>query len=179
MLNKDNAILVVIDVQGKLATLMHENEKLFENINRMVKGARVLDIPIIWTEQIPDKLGETVSVIKSELNGIELLTKKTFSCCGGPGFNEKLNELGRKQIIVTGIETHVCVYQTCMDLLNNNFDVHLVTDAVSSRIETNYHLGVQRIKEAGAILTSVEMSLFEMLKIAEGEQFKQIVKIVK
>lgn len=179
MLTKDNAILVVIDVQGKLATLMHENETLFANINRMIKGARALDIPILWTEQIPDKLGETVSEIKSELDGIELLTKKTFSCCGGPGFNEQLNKLGRKQMIVTGIETHVCVYQTCMDLLKNNFEVHLVTDAVSSRIESNYHLGVQRIKEAGAILTSVEMSLFEMLKVAEGEQFKKIIQIVK
>jgi nicotinamidase-related amidase len=179
MLNIDNAVLVVIDVQGKLATLMHENEKLFANINKMIKGARALDIPIIWTEQIPDKLGETVPEVKSELEGIELFTKNTFSCCGGPGFNEKLNDLGKKQVIVTGIETHVCVYQTCIDLLNENYEIHLVTDAVSSRIESNYHLGVQKIKEAGAILTSVEMSLFEMLKIAEGEQFKQIIQIVK
>jgi len=179
MLDKDNAVLLVIDVQGKLATLMHENQKLFTNINRMIKGARVLNIPIIWTEQTPDKLGETVIEIKNELEGIELLTKKTFSCSGGPGFKEKLNKLNRKQIIITGIETHVCVYQTCMDLLRSHFEVHLVTDAVSSRIESNYILGIQRIKEAGAILTSVEMSLFEMLKVAEGEQFKEIIQIVK
>lgn len=179
MLDKKNAVLVVIDVQGRLATLMHENQELFTNIIRMIRGARVLNIPIIWTEQIPDKLGGTIAEIKDELDGVDLLTKSTFSCCGDRNFNEKLNRLGRKQIIVTGIEAHICVYQTCIDLLGSNFEVHLVTDAVSSRLESNYHLGVQRIKEVGAVLTSVEMSLFEMLKVAEGEQFKGIIQIVK
>ncbi len=179
MLQKENAVLVVIDVQGKLATLMNKHERLFENVNRMIKAANVLEIPIVWTEQIPDKLGETVPIIKKELEGTNLLTKNTFSCCGGPGFNEKLKELGRKQILVTGIETHVCVYQTCMDLLNSEYEVHLVKDAVSSRIKSNYRLGVEKIKEAGAQLTSVEMCLFEMLKVAEGDNFKQIIKIVK
>lgn len=179
MLNKDNAVLVVIDVQGKLSTLMHKQERLFGNIIRMIEGAKVLGIPIIWTEQIPDKLGETAPEIKAALEGVELLTKTTFSCCGGPGFNEKLAGLGRKQILVTGIETHVCVYQTCMDLLKANYEVHLVKDAVSSRIKHNYRLGVEKIKDAGAQLTSVEMCLFEMLKVAEGDAFKQVIKIVK
>ena len=107
------------------------------------------------------------------------MTKKTFSCWGGPNFKEKLTELNRKQILLTGIETHVCVYQTAIDLIENGYEVHLVKDAVSSRIKQNYRLGVEKIKDAGAVLTSVEMSLFEMLKIAEGDQFKQIIQIVK
>lgn len=179
MLDKNKAALLVIDVQGKLATLMQKHEQLFANVNRMINGAKALEIPILWTEQIPDKLGETVDDVKKELDGVELLTKTTFSCCGGPGFNERLKQSGRKQVIVTGIEAHVCVYQTCLDLINDGYEVHLVTDAVSSRFKTNYKLGIERIKEAGATLTSVEMSLFEMLKVAEGDQFKQIIKIVK
>ena len=179
MLQKENAVLVVIDVQGKLATLMHKHKRLFENVNRMIDGAKALEIPIIWTEQIPDKLGATVDVVKEHLEGTELLTKKTFSCCGGDGFNEKLDQLGKSQILVCGIETHVCVYQTCLDLLANGKEVHLITDAVSSRFKQNYYLGMERIKDLGAIMTSVEMSLFEMLKVAEGDQFKKVIKIVK
>ena len=179
MLQKENAVLVVIDVQGKLATLMHKHKRLFENVNRMIDGAKALEIPIIWTEQIPDKLGATVDTVKEHLEGVELLTKNTFSCCGGPGFNDKLKQLGRKQIIVCGIEAHVCVYQTCIDLLDANYEVHLVNDAVSSRFKNNYYLAIEKIKDAGAVMTSVEMCLFEMLKIAEGEQFKKVIKIVR
>jgi len=179
MLQKENAVLVVIDVQGKLATLMHKHKRLFENVNRMIDGAKALNIPIVWTEQIPDKLGATVEVVKEHLEGVELLTKNTFSCCGGPGFNEKLDQLGKTQILVCGIETHVCVYQTCIDLLNNGKEVHLVTDAVSSRFKNNYYLAVEKIKDAGAVMTSVEMALFEMLKVAEGDEFKKVIQIVK
>ena len=179
MLNRDNAVLVVIDVQGKLATLMYQQETLFKNVIRMIQAAKVLNIPIVWTEQIPDKLGETAPEIKQELSGMEPLIKTTFSCCGDNKFVTRLKELGRKQVLVTGIECHVCVYQTVMDLLGDSFDVHLVQDAVSSRIKENYFLGLEKMKEAGAKLTSVEMSLFEMLKVAEGDDFKQIIKIVK
>lgn len=179
MLEKDNAVLLVIDVQGKLATLMHEKDRLFKNINRMVAGAKLLGIPVIWTEQLPEKLGETVPEVKQSMTDIPLLTKATFSCCGGEGFDEKLKSLGRKQVLVTGIETHICVFQTCRDLAKDDYELHLVIDAVSSRLEHNYHLGVERIQQLGAIKTSVEMSLFEMMKVAEGDDFRQIVKIVK
>lgn len=179
MLDKNNAVLVVIDIQGKLSTLMHKQERLFKNVTRMINGAKALNIPIVWTEQIPDKLGQTAPEIKAELEGVELLTKTTFSCCGGPGFNEKLKELGRKQILVTGIETHVCVYQTCIDLINDGYEVYLVKDAVSSRFKENYRIGAERIKDAGGVMTSVEMSLFEMLKVAEGDEFKKVIQIVK
>ncbi len=179
MLSKENAVLVVVDVQGRLATLMHKKERLFENVIRMIKGAKVLGIPIIWTEQLPDKLGPTAKEIAEALGDAKPLVKKTFSCCGHNQFSAELEALNRKQVILTGIETHVCVYQTAIDLLDKGYEVHLVKDAVSSRIKQNYRLGVEKIKDAGAELTCVEMSLFEMLKVAEGDQFKQVIQIVK
>jgi len=179
MLKKEEAALIVIDVQGKLATLMYRKEDLFANVVRMIRGARVLELPVIWTEQLPDKLGQTSPEIKEELTGLTPLIKKSFSCCGDAGFLKQLSGLGRRQLLLTGIETHVCVYQTALDLLASGYEVYLVRDAVSSRIESNYHLGVERMKDAGAVLTSVEMSLFELLRVAEGPQFKQIIEIVK
>jgi len=179
MLQKEKAVLVVVDVQGKLATLMHKKERLFENVIRMIKGARALEIPIIWTEQLPDKLGPTAPEIVEALGDAKPVVKKTFSCCGHDQFLYRLDSLNRKQVLLVGIETHVCVYQTAIDMLESGLEVHLVKDAVSSRIKGNYRLGVERIKDAGAKLTCVEMALFEMLKVAEGEQFKQIIQIVK
>lgn len=179
MLQKEDAALIVIDIQGKLATLMHRKELLFQNVTRMIEGARVLGLPIIWTEQLPDKLGETSPEIKKLFQDEKPLVKKSFSCCGDGNFTERLGSLGRKQMLLTGIETHVCVYQTALDLIASGYEVHLVRDAVSSRIEENYQLGIQRIKDAGASITSVEMGLFEMLKVAEGEQFRKIIQIVK
>ena len=178
MLEKDKAALVVVDVQGKLATLMHEKESFYKNVTRMIKGADVLGLPVLWTEQLPDKLGETLPEIKEHLSG-EPLVKKTFSCCGDPQFNSGLKATGRKQVLLTGMETHVCVYQTAMDLLGQGYEVYLVTDAVSSRFAHNKELGVRRLADAGALLTSVEMALFEMLVVAEGDQFKQVIQIVK
>ena len=179
MLKAENATLVVVDVQGKLATLMHEKEKFYDAVVRMIKGARVLDIPILWNEQLPDKLGETIAPVRDALHGYEPLVKKSFSCCGNPNFVKELKALGRTQVLLVGMETHVCVYQTAMDLLRDGFEVHLVADAVSSRTAENRQIGIQAITDAGARLSCVEMALFEMLHVAEGEQFKACIKIVK
>ncbi|MBU0984287.1 MAG: hydrolase [candidate division Zixibacteria bacterium] len=179
MLQADNAVLVVVDVQGKLATLMHEKEAFFANVVRMIKGAQALDIPILWNEQLPDKLGDTIPEIAQALSGQSPLAKKTFSCCGNDSFVGQLEDMDRRQVLLVGMETHVCVYQTALDLLNDDYDVYLVADAVSSRSLENKNIGVQAIRDAGANLTCVEMSLFEMLKVAQGDQFKQIINIVK
>lgn len=179
MLDKNDAVLVVVDIQGKLSTLMYNKESLFANTGRMIKGAQILDIPIILTEQLPDKLGPTNPVIKELLPEPEVLVKDTFSCCGDKEFVSRLTRLDRHQVLLTGIETHVCVYQTAVDLIGSGFGVHLVSDAVSSRIENNYQLGLERIGQAGATITSVEMALFEMLKVARGDQFRSIVKMLK
>lgn len=179
MLNRNNTILVVIDVQGKLATLMHNRDIFVENTSRIIKGCQTLQIPIIWNEQLPDKLGETVPQIKDILAGNSPLIKNTFSCVGNKAFVQKLNELDRRQVLLVGMETHVCVYQTAIDLLELGFDIFLVADCISSRSIENKQIGIEAITAAGARITSVEMALFEMLRVAEGDDFRQVSKIVK
>ena len=179
MLTFNNAVLVIVDVQGKLATLMKDKDILFGNLVRMTKGAKVLDIPIIWNEQVPEKLGDTIATLKEVLTDNAPLPKNSFSCCGNPAFMDKLKETGRKQVLLVGIETHICVYLTAIDLIKAGYEVQLVVDAVSSRYKVNRSIGIERMKDAGAILTTTEMSLFEMLGKAGGDQFKQIAKIVK
>ncbi|MCP4583925.1 MAG: hydrolase [candidate division Zixibacteria bacterium] len=179
MLKMNDTALIIVDVQGKLATLMHESDELFDNLVKITRGAWVLGLPILWNEQLPDKLGPTISQIKEILKGMEPMAKKSFSCCGNDDFKNKLKASNCHQVLLTGIETHVCVYQTALDLINDGFEVYLVGDAVSSRKLENKRIGIQAMKDAGAKITSVEMALFEMLEVAEGDKFKQIIKIVK
>lgn len=179
MLTIENTVLVVVDVQGKLAGLMYRKEGLFENLSRLIKGAGLLQIPIVLTEQYPKGLGPTAPELVELMPGVKPIEKITFSCCGNNEFLQTIKALGRKQLLLTGIETHICVYQTAIDLLNAGFEVQIVTDAVSSRKLSNKRIGLERIKMAGAIPTSTEMALFELLRIAEGEKFKEISKIVK
>jgi nicotinamidase-related amidase len=179
MLTIDNAILVVVDVQGKLAEIMYDHDRLFDNLRKLILGAHVLLIPTVVTEQIPEKLGATSPELVRLFPDFQPIRKITFSCAGNEEFNAALRASGRSQVLLTGIETHVCVYQTALDLLTSGYEVHLVTDAVSSRAADNRALGIERIKEAGATLTSTEMALFELLKVAAGTQFKQIIQIVK
>jgi len=179
MLKMDNSALVIVDVQGKLATLMYEKEKFYQNVVRMINGAQALDLPIFWNEQLPDKLGPTIPEIKDALPGMAPLVKSTFSCCGNVDFQARLKESGRRQVLLVGMETHVCVYQTALDLLADGFEVHLVADAVSSRFRENKEIGLSAIKDAGGRITSVEMALFELLRVAEGDHFKQVIRIVK
>jgi nicotinamidase-related amidase len=179
MLNHENVALVIIDIQGKLATLMYQKDYLFANAVKMIKGAQTLKIPILWNEQLPDKLGPTIPEIKEVLSEIQPFSKNTFSACGLSAFNERLKESGREQILLMGIEAHVCVYQTALDLLSEGYEVHLVVDAVSSRTAESRQIGISSIHDAGARLTTVEQCLFEILRVAEGDQFKEIIKIVK
>jgi nicotinamidase-related amidase len=178
MLTIDNTVLLVIDIQGKLASLMYEKQRLYDNAARMIRGAGVLGIDVICTEQYPDGLGPTVPEIAEHLN-VEAIPKLAFSCCGQDEFVTALKQTGCTQVLLTGIETHICVYQTAMDLLAGGYEVYVVSDAVSSRTESNRQLGLQRLKDAGAVMTGVEMALFEMLKVAKGDQFKEIARIVK
>jgi nicotinamidase-related amidase len=180
MLTITNTALIVIDVQGKLAQLMVQKESLFANLERMIKGAQTLGIPIIWTEQAPDKLGETTPELKEILiETARPISKVSFSCCGNESFMAELKRLNRKQVLLTGIETHICVYQTALDLLKLDYEVQVVTDAISSRVAENKQLGLERMQEAGARLTSAEMALFELVRVAEGPQFRAVAKLVK
>ena len=178
MIQADKAVLAVIDIQGRLATLMHERERLFDNASRLIRGSKALDLPMVWTEQNPAGLGPTTPEIAKLLPG-EPIPKMAFGCGGEPAFLRALEATGRRQVLLCGIEAHICIYQTAVGLIEAGYEPHVVTDAVSSRTAANRELGLARMKDAGAVLTGVEMALFEMLGTAEATAFREVVRIVK
>lgn len=179
MLKPEHTVLVLVDIQEKLSNAMHQKAALLENAVKIVQGAKILDVPIVWTEQNPKGLGQTVPEVKELLAGSEAVTKLSFSCCGEPAFMDEIRKLGRKQVVVGGIESHVCVYQTVADLVKLGYEVQVLADCVSSRTPGNRAVGIERCKEAGASMTSVETVLFELLGAAEGDRFKAMLKVVK
>ncbi len=179
MITTEDTALVLVDVQGKLAQSMHNKKDLFENLKKMVKGAQVLGVPILWAEQNPDGLGPTMPEIAELLTNQSPVSKLSFSCCGSDQFLKDLAAVNRKNILIVGIEAHVCVYQTAADLVNLNYDVQVVADAVASRTAENKQIGLEKSKDAGASLTSTETALFELLKEAKGDKFKEIINLVK
>ncbi|MBI9090024.1 MAG: hydrolase [Desulfobacterium sp.] len=179
MFEIDRTVLLLIDVQGRLAQMMHGKEALFASLKTLLKGMEILGVPVIWMEQLPDKLGPTTPEIAAFLPGASPIPKHSFSCCGNPGFMERFSLINRDQVLLTGIESHICVYQTGMDLLQRGFEVQVVTDCVSSRTLENKTLGIERIKQSGGAATSCEMVLFELMKAAQGETFKRLVKVIK
>ncbi len=179
MLSIDDSFLLLVDVQGKLADLMHKRKELFENLTKLIKGVRILELPVIWMEQYPKGLGGTVPEIKALLDGYTPYPKVSFGCGGDETIMKAVRDLDRKQAIVAGIETHVCVYQSCKQLLEEDFDVTLVVDCTSSRTKLNKKVGISALENAGTKLSSVEMLLFELLHEAGGDKFKQISQLVK
>ncbi|NOX34777.1 MAG: isochorismatase family protein [Deltaproteobacteria bacterium] len=175
----DKTIMLLIDVQGQLANLMYEKETLFKSLGVMIQGMKILGVPIIWMEQIPDNLGPTTEAVSKHLSGEEPIEKFSFSCCEEPRFMDKFKKAGRTQILLTGIETHICVFQTGYDLIKQGCDVQVVTDCVSSRLKENKETGIQRIVQSGGKVTCVEMVFFELMRAAKGDQFKQIVRLIK
>lgn len=166
-------------MQGRLAQLMYDRQTLFKNIQILIKAAKILEIPILWCQQCPDALGPTVPEIERLLTDTEPIDKASFSCCGIERFNEKLNGLRRRQILLCGIEAHVCIYQTAVDLLSKDCYVDVIADAVSSRTLENKQIGLERMRAERANITSVEMVLFELLGTAKHPRFKQIARLIK
>ncbi|MGA2093508.1 MAG: hydrolase [Sedimentisphaerales bacterium] len=179
MLDEKDCCLVVIDVQRKLAELMHDRENLFKNLRILIQAFRILEIPVLWCQQVPAALGPTVPEIAELLTGLEPINKSSFNCCGCEEFNDKMQELGRRQVILCGIEAHVCVYQTAVDLIERDYEVEVIADAVSSRTLVNKEIGLDKIAAEGAQISSVETCLFEILKTAEHPHFRQIAKLIK
>jgi nicotinamidase-related amidase len=179
MLKIENASLLIVDMQGNLAHSMYGKELLFRNVQKLIKGIQVLGIPIIWLEQNPQGLGPTIPEIADLLSDVRPISKMTFSCCQNDRFIQALKALNRRQVLIAGIEAHVCVYQTALDLVDLGYEVQVVTDAVSSRNVDNKEIGLQKMRDYGVGLTSVETALFELLKVAEGGRFRDILKIVK
>ena len=175
----DKVALLVIDIQSKLLSVVYDSELLVGNIRKMIQGVQVLDIPVVLTEQYPKGIGYTVGEIKEVIEIYSPIEKRSFSCCGDANFNKNLSCLNRKQILVCGIEAHVCVYQTCLDLLDAGYEVHLLTDAISSRKKENCDLAISKLQHIGINLTSVEMALFEILQDSNSDEFKKISRIIK
>jgi nicotinamidase-related amidase len=179
MLNQENCTLIVIDIQENLYKAMDEKEPLLENLKKIIKGARVFGLPTLVTEQIPSKIGPTIPEIAELIAGITPTPKAHFSCCGDERFMEELKKIPRGQILMTGIESHVCVLQTTLDLIDMGYEVHLITDCVSSRTALNRQVAIERLVESGAIRSSSEIALFELMKVAAGDTFSRMIKIVK
>jgi nicotinamidase-related amidase len=177
MLSRENTILIVVDIQGNLARVMDEQAFLIENNQKLIKGMHVLGVPVLLTEQNP--LGTTIPEIADLLPGVQAIVKDSFSCCAEEKFTSAVRAMNRKQILMTGIEAHVCVYQTAMDLLAMGFEVQVAADAVSSRTARNREIGIRKLTDNGAILTSAEMALFELLKTAADPKAKDLFRIIK
>ncbi len=179
MLTPATTLLIVTDIQGNLARLMYERESLYRNASILIDGMKTLGVPILWVEQYPQGLGPTIPEIASHLDGLSPLPKRSFSSLREPEIRAAFDGFGRPQIVICGIETHVCVYQTSMDIIASGAEVHVPVDAVSSRTELNRQVGLDRIARAGGHLTSVETVLFELLATSEAPAFKDIIRLVK
>jgi nicotinamidase-related amidase len=178
-LTTDNTVLVIIDIQDRMFRVMQEKERLLQNLQKLIKGVQVLEVPVILTEQYPQGLGPTLPELTRLLPDIKPVAKLHFSCWGEERFRQVFELWHRPQVLIAGIEAHVCVYQTAMDLLNLGYGIHVVADCISSRALENKELCMTEMSRAGIHLTTTEMALFELLKVARGDKFKQISNIVK
>lgn len=179
MLKPESTLLLVIDVQGKLAEIVDRSESTRANVVRLIRGADLLEVPVLATEQVPDKLGPTVAEVAAALGDRPRPAKVTFSCLGDLAIRESVGAARRHQVLVAGIEAHVCVFQTVYDLLSAGYDVHVAKDAVSSRAAENREIACARMAADGAVITSTEMALFELQGDCLGDRFRAISKLVR
>jgi nicotinamidase-related amidase len=179
MLKRDESVLVFVDVQGRLADIMHDKAMLDANLERMLRCAQLLDLDLIGTEQIPEKLGATSEPFRTLLKGVRLIAKTAFSCYAEPKFVEAFGATGKKQAILVGIETHVCIYQTAVDLLDAGIEVFVIADAVSSRMPENKELALQAMRDAGAHVIPTESALFALLRDAADPRFREMLQLIK
>ncbi len=176
---KNDTALVVIDIQKLFRPLIHEMDLVIANASRLIRFADRLEVPILLTEQYSQKLGPTVDELIELTHRHEPIEKISFSCAGDHHFMTRLKSTHRDQVILCGIETHVCVYQTARDLLEDGYQVVVAADAVSSRLISNRNLGLAYIRDMGVQVMTSEMIFFEMLKIARTDDFRLVADILK
>ena len=180
LMSRGDTALVVVDVQEKLVPAIDQNARVVWNVRRLIDGANVLGLPVAATEQYPKGLGPTIAELAERLGSAP--SKLTFSCGGCPEFFlvlEQWRERGVHKILVCGMETHVCVQQTVLDLLADAWRVYVATDAVGSRFEVDYRTALGRMDSAGATLTTTEAALFEWCEVAGTPEFKQISRLAR
>ena len=175
-LRKDDCLLVIIDVQEKLLPAVSDHEKILANTVKLAKFAQIMRLPVVVTEQ--EKLGSTVTEVTASLTNPQVFSKITFDCFDEEAFRAYVGLSGRKTLILAGIESHICVTQTALTALDN-YKVHVVTDAVSSRDPHNRFVALDRLAHCGAVLTTTEMVMYEIMRRADIPEFKAVLKLVK
>ena len=180
LLHIDRAALVVMDMQEPFLRNIFERERVLKNVCAMIQGAKTLRLPIVATTQNAEKMGGVVTEVKNLLPPLlPTFDKMTFSAYSSPSFESEMQRCGRKQAIICGVESHICVSQTAHDLAASGFQVHVVADAVSSRSEFNWKLGLDKMRQGGVLLSSVEAALYEMLYEAGTPEFRDILQTIK
>lgn len=178
-IKKEESAVMIIDMQEKLFPHMTGKDALLINIQRLIRGIQILDVPLVLTEQYSKGLGKTILPVKDLINDIEPVEKISFSCCEESLVMNQLNHLNRKFIIIGGIESHVCVLQTVIDLIENGYIPVVIADCIASRKEEDKNIALERIKSEGAIITSTESLLLELCRMAGNEKFKSISALIK
>ncbi len=178
-IEKEDAMLAVIDVQEKLFAVMDQQEKMVKNIGTLIQTAQRLNLPIVVTEQYPQGLGPTIPALRQLLGEEQPFAKLVFSCWRAEPFWVRLTDLGRKTVILTGMEAHICVLQTAIDLLQAGFSVHVPVDAVCSRSKEHWQVAIEQLKMAGAVITCAETVAFELLQEAGTEDFRVLSKLFR
>ena len=179
MINLNESALLIVDVQEKLFPLINKKRELIKNINILLKVFTKLKLPILISEQYPNGLGKTIPDINTDSSKIIKNEKTTFSCWKDLKLKQNLCSISKRQIILCGIETHICVLQTCMDLANNSFEVFVSEDAVNSRSKENHFLGIERMRLKGIEIVNTEMILFELLEDSKHSDFKELSKLIR
>jgi len=178
-LTTDRTVLVVVDIQEKFRDIIHGMDQVMAGTERLIRFCQQLEIPIVTTEHYPRGLGVTVSEIRNLYRSFDPIEKIDFSCAGCAPFNKTISDLGRDQIILCGIEAHVCIYQTAFDLMRQGKQVAVAVDAVSSCSATNREIGLHRMSEIGVQSMGVQMLMFEILAKAGTPQFKDVAGLLK
>ena len=176
---KEESIAVIVDVQERLLPHIHENDIILSNCLKLIEGLKILSVPILITQQYSKGLGSTVAPIVAMFPDFKFTEKISFSCYDEPVFQKEIRDSGKKDIILCGIESHVCVLQTCLDLLAAGFSPVVAEDCVSSRKPDDKRVAIERMRQAGARITTLESLLFELTRIAGNEMFRNISRIVK
>jgi nicotinamidase-related amidase len=179
LMRADQSVLLIVDVQERLIPVMHDPRSVIYNCLRLLSGAARLAVPYLVTEQYPKGIGPTVADIRQAIEPEALFVKNHFSCVAEPGFLPRLAAHGRKQIVMAGIEAHVCVNQTALDLNTAGYEVFVVAEACSSRKAEHANEAFERMKGAGITIVNVEMVIFEWLHRAGTPEFKELMGIVK
>ncbi len=178
-IQREQAAGLIIDIQERLFPHIYKHEKIARNTKILIEGLKVLEIPILVTQQYTKGLGETINDITGTLSGQSHIEKISFSCCDEPLFMKELGRQDKEFIIIAGIEAHVCVLQTALDLIKNSYFPVVVQDCVSSRTKNDSHMAIERMRSEGVIITTYESVLFELCRFAGTDSFKQISRLVK